>query len=507
MDDNNMSDGGNSTPNPITKTTQPITDTADITEETNTTPTTESTSAPASTPASTPTAEETTARTIPVTTPEPDQDTTPTPQEESTTNQPSSTEIEEVTIDTIGQATLVEPKKKRTGLITCIIAVVLVLILGGGFTAFALIKNQPENIAAESFANLLNADKVAVSGDFTLTTKNSTTGTIDSVTVSLDTKTSDNNQAMETAVTISLPDQNKTYSLGLSETMLKNGVIYIKASGLTEVYQNVVSSLLDSYLESLSQQNLISDTYKTCQAIEDFDAYVECLDQAEAITSQDSLTTITNTNLIAETKAQIESIIKKVDDNWLEISIQDILDNELISKYIDQSQKDNIQNTYDCVINTLNNKPSYSNELSDLYMNNKFVKATSADDSYYKISFDNQKLADYLNKISDTKLVSDFASCNNIDTNHNTSISAENVSNLTETLPNIYAKFDGFLTHHLTDIKIEQDTNYYKFSSNINITYPSNLTINAPENSLPIMDVVEEIITDIESITENYNSF
>lgn len=154
----------------------------------------------------------------------------------------------------------------------------------------------------------------------------------------------------------------------------------------------------------------------------------------------------------------------------------------------------------------LNKKSAYSNELSDLYMNNKFIKIASADDSYYKISFDDAKFANYLNKIPDTKLVSDFTTCSNLNLNKNTDISAENVNGFTKYLPNIYAKFDGFLTHHLTDLKIEQDTNYYTINSNLSIAYPANLTISAPENSQPIMDLVEEILTDIESISKKTSS-
>ncbi|MBO4812546.1 hypothetical protein J5491_00095 [Candidatus Saccharibacteria bacterium] len=512
MDDNHLNDEGGATPNPITNTTKPVSGaaqpaaapspvrpTATAPAPAKTVTTANATPAPASTPAPTPTAAiATTPTTSSASTVSSDE-----PTAEPATEPTAELKPDLYTEPTIEPTKPANPKKNRTGLIAGIISAAVVLILGICFAAFAMIKNQPDNIAAESFANLLNAKQVAVSGELSLSPKGDTLSTMGPIKITLDSKTADSNQSMNTNITVSLPEQNKIFELGLGEVMLNNGVFYIKASGLTEIYQEFLQSLVDTYLQSMISQNLTASTFEVCYDIEDFDEYSECMNRFDADDIINASKNMLNQDVTAKIKAEIAKIITKVDDQWFEISIKDILESDLVSQYIDETTKESILKSYDCAVDMLNKKSDYSNEFSNLYMDNKFIKVTPADDSYYKVAFDEEKMANYLNALPDTKVVSDFANCSNVNLGSNDkAVSAEKLGNITKNLPGIYAKFDGFLSHNLTALKVEQKTDYYEMMSNLDIAYPTNLTVSRPADSRPIMDLVQEVMTEIESLSQ-----
>ena len=512
MDDNHLNDEGGATPNPITNTTKPVSGAAQPAAAPS--PVRPTATAPA--PAKTVTAANTTPApaSVPAPTPTAAITTTPTTSSASTASsdelaaEPATEPTAELKPDLDTEPTIeptkpANPKKNRTGLIVGIISAAVVLILGICFAAFAMIKNQPDNIAAESFANLLNAKQVAVSGELSLSPKGDTLSTMGPIKITLDSQTSDSNQSLSTNITISLPEQNKTFDLGIGEVMLNNGVFYVKASGFTEIYEEFLQSAVDTYLQSMVSQNLTANTYQACYDIEDFDAYTECMDQVDASDIINAAKGMLNQDVTAKIKAEIAEIITKIDDQWFEISLKDVLESDYISQFLDESAKKPILDTYDCAVDMLNRKPDYSNELANLYTDNKFIKATPAEDSYYKIAIDNTKLTNYLNALPDTKAVSDLASCFNVDlSNNNKTISTEKVNEFTKNIPGFYAKFDGFFDHHLSALEFEQSGDNYSITSNVNITYPGNLTISVPADSKPIMDVVQEIMTDIESISK-----
>ncbi|MBO7718301.1 hypothetical protein J6S37_02300 [Candidatus Saccharibacteria bacterium] len=354
-------------------------------------------------------------------------------------------------------------KKKHTGLIVGIIVAVLLLIAGGVFAAFAIVKNQPENIAAESFNNLVNAKQVAISGTFSLTPKGDYVDSMTPVNVKLESKAANANQSATTTISVNYGDSQKTIELEVGEIFLNNGVFYLKASGIKKIYDEFLHDMLEEYLYSGTPSQ------------------------------------------IAAIESRIENIIKKVDDQWFEFSIEDILASELISTYLGQTEKDTISKAYDCSMRIYKNLPQYTQEISDLYSENKFLVLEPAQNSFYKVSFDADNLANYLNAIPETKIIADYTNCNNFQITEETysKVSSSDLSRAMEELPNIYTKFDGFLNHHLTEVKVEKEDEYYSVTSDINIAYPTNLTITAPSGARPIMDLVQDVIQEITNLYQS----
>ena len=394
-------------------------------------------------------------------------------------------------------------KKKHTGLVAGIIIALIVLIGGGAFTTYAIIKNQPDNIAAESFSNLINANRVAISGTYNYTPKNSQSD-IGSVIVTIDSKTADVNASSDIHASISLPSIDKTIELDLGEVTLKDGVFYSKVNGVTKMYEDVLDEMIEEYLYQLAETTIRSSRYRTCYSHDDYDGYQNCRNEVEAQMANSPTTAEEVANIVSEVKSTIMNIIKKIDDQWLEYSIKDILGSEYLSDRIDQSTKDSIMKTYNCSVEKTNNLSQYSNEFSELYSNHRFVKLNPESDSFYRVLFDVDNLTNFINALPETRVYSEYTSCIKSDdiSGEILEVSADDVRRVLDDFPGIYAKFDGFLNHHLTELKIvnENESDTFSASLDLKFTYPSDINIAAPRDSRPIMDLVQDIDEDITNL-------
>ncbi len=400
---------------------------------------------------------------------------------------------------------LSQPKKKRTGLIVGIIIALLILGGGGTIAALAIIKNQPENILIDSFNNLLNAKQVAVTGSFNLNPGNEMKQHIGPINIKINSETSNSNSSTSSSISVDYPSLGQPINLDFGEVAMSEGVYYIKASGLKKIYDGVLHDIVEEQLISQIEDQYSYSLIRQCREIEDRETYNNCINQAYTVTDPIILANIQSQ--VATIQNHIENIISDVDDKWFEFSTEDILDSNLIKQYIDQKTRDSIIKARDCYNNTFNRLSDYSSELSNLYSNNQFITMQADQDSFYKVSFNADKLTNYISAIPKTKLVNDFASCNDITLTEDmfTPPSTNQISNIIDILPNIYMKFDGFLSHHITSLKVEKDYDYFSISADLSFTYPDNLVITAPADSTPIMDKVEDIMEEIEDIANEIN--
>lgn len=484
--DNNSSTNQGTNQQPGTSPTTPTPSVIQPTSAESNTPTTPPATPPTPTAAS-PASEPTTP------TPEPTPTTTATPPTPTPTSEPTPAPA---------NAT---PKKKRTGLIAGIIALAVILVCGIAFAVYAVIKNQIDNVAAESFTNLINAKQVAVTGTINYTPKGEYTNYIGPINITLNSKVADVNRSSEVGVTVDLQGINKTIELSFSDVFLKDGVIYVKASGIAKLYNDVLSEIIDSYLESYVKSSLSSRAYLTCSTIDDVSEYFTCMENAQNSSTASMEDTETINSLITETKTHLNSIITKVDDQWFKISLQEILDSELVSQSINTTTKESISKSYDCSIDMVNNISRYSNEFSDLYSKNQFIKLEPSDNSLYKVSLDAEKTANYINAIPKTQVFANYAACSGNSLGDSYSeVSADNIANSVEGLPSVYVRFDGFLTHHLTELIVEEDNEYLSTKADLHFAYPSNLVVTAPSESTPIMELVQFIIDEVSVLSNKF---
>lgn len=433
--------------------------------------------------------------------------------------------IQNQTPNTVNTANTIEtpPKKKRTSLIISAIIVILILICGGVLTAFIINKNQPNNIAAEAFANLINAKRVTVTGALNINFKNNSWNPISELNITFDSSTADANQSSNSSISIKPTNNDKTINFDLDEVFIKEGILHVKANGITQLFNDYLKEQLDGSIKQTYKNNLTSSShyYNACKSLTNYRELLNCYNMADEDIKNDPSFNQTIDTLMEETNTFFDNTLKQIDNQWFEFSINSILKSNLAQRYLNASLQNNLLKIQDCTTQMINDLGQYSNEFANLYSTNQFISLEPADESFYKVSINADALANFLRSAGKTKPFSNFTECNN--NNENTlsmkdnydsfdlygqinaerikdenesplSYYADNIRYIIAELPDIYVKFDGFLTHHLVELKLSETTTDYTFSSDINFSYPPTNTISAPENSQPIMDLVENIV-------------
>ena len=388
------------------------------------------------------------------------------------------------------------PKKRsKKPLIVTLIVFIILLLCGGGFAAFAIIKNQPDNVARDAMNNFFNAKRIKVSGSTELSVENASAYGIKSLGVDFDASAADSNHTTSATLRIGLTDGNEITLASIGETMLENGTFYLKLADVKKTYDNYVKDIVAPYIESAARSIYYSSVAKGCNAyITDYSTYLKCY--SSAYNNIDA--SVANIYIASYTKklsSATDEVLSYIDGRWFEISISDIMNDEMIAE-IGGSINTTATTEYECLTDKLNNFNEYSEEFSKLYDQNSFVVLKPTDNSFYKVTFDSKKLADYTNSAINSKFYKDIASCATtvVSTEQEVpTITSDDIAKVLEYLPDISAKFDGFLSHQLSELKITKNSDYYSVSSDFKFSYPNNINITAPEESTPIMDLVRKV--------------
>lgn len=337
------------------------------------------------------------------------------------------------------------PKKKSKGLLIGIICAA-VLLVGGAIAAFIIIKTQPSNIIASSINNLINAKHVSVEGNINIATDK--TWGDNYINIDLAMLGSESNYSTTAQAKISLPMLGlySPVTIETNEVLISDGKIYAKVKGVKE---------------ALTRQNIVA---------------------------------VGGSYINDNTINLIQGIGEILEDRWIMISLEEILNSELYN--IDEDKKQEILSTYNCVKDKINNISNYSNEISDIYKNNSFTNMEQQPDSFYSISFDPEKLANFGNSIPKTKLFQDLANCASEDTEvvDSTNFTPESAKIFIEKMPNISAKFDGFMDYHLSELRINSDANYFTVSTDLKFNYDGTDSVSIPSEFTSITDVINEIM-------------
>lgn len=431
-----------------------------------------------------------------------------TPTTAASTNAATSTEVEAITPT---DSTLTNPtsepgkKKSKKGLIATLICLFLVLLIGGGaFAAVYIINNQPINIIASSIDHLFNAKQVEVDGSINFSLSDSTNIGVQSVSLSFDNKAAGLSNTTSAKLNIGFPDGTSASSIELGEVMLNNGVLYIEASGLEDFYDDTFRDYLKATLMNQLVYGYQTNTVTDCYISDDDDEEsANCIEDSTTAVTVNPVIEAEASKAIDEILDQVGEIISGIDGQWIEISIDDVMNSDMLAT-IPSNTRQTISDTYKCTVNVLNQMPNYSGEFSDLYNQNPFVNMTSGQDSFYKISFDSTNLAGFLNGTANTQFAKDLAKCSGVTTETTTtSIKAEDIEEGLQYLPSISAKFDGFINHYLSELKVSSENDSYSLSSDLKFSYPENLNITTPSDSRPVMEVIEEVYQKLENISKS----
>ena len=430
-----------------------------------------------------------------------------TPTTAAPTNAATSTEVEAITPT---DSTLTNPtpepgkKKSKKGLIATLICLFLVLLIGGGaFAAVYIINNQPASIIASSMNHFFNAKQVEMNGSISFSVGDDVDFGVQSISLNFDDKAAGFSNSATATLNINFSDGTSAPAVELGETMLTNGVLYIKADGLNDFYNESLRDTLKTTLMSQLINGYQIKTTTDCYTSDETGDSTYCTDEYSTTVAVDPTIKTTASQAIDTVLNQVGEIVSIIDGQWIEISIDDIMNHEYFAT-VPSTTRQTILDAYKCSVNVLNQFSSYANEFSDLYSQNPFINMTSGQDSFYNISFDSTNLVGFLNGTNNTQFVQDMSKCNG--SNNGTAslnVDAEKVESALNYLPNISARFDGFIDHQLSELKVSGQNDYFSLSSDLKFSYPNNNDITSPSDSRPVMEIVEEVYQMIEEISQS----
>ncbi|MBQ9019878.1 hypothetical protein IJ096_00945, partial [Candidatus Saccharibacteria bacterium] len=410
-----------------------------------------------------------------------------------------------------------KPKKSKKPLIITMVIIVILLLAAGATAAFAIVRNQPEIVAADAITNLISANNLKLSGKINLnqplplssrcfefredidSSSNNSSSVSESVednvcntkiipsvpavtnlTIDLnDVAQSQATSSAATTVTMTFnEDTSKTVTLNISETFVKDGTIYLKIDGL----KNTINT------------------------------YLNIMDEDSSLSSG-------NSNYMAQTEQLLDGILRSIDGNWWAISIPEIIDHESSLTTIN---KNGLKDAYSCVVSELNNTFSKNNTIANIYRDNQFISikdnksnpsgTTKSGVSYnnYTINIKPNEFTTFYNQSIKQLDTSAFQTCldkssllSNIkisDSLTNSNLKSSDVASVIARVPAISVGITGW-DHQLVALSVhdqfkDSDGDPYgpTIDIDLNFDYPKDLNITAPSNAKSAIDLYDDIV-------------
>lgn len=362
------------------------------------------------------------------------------------------------------------PKKKRTGLIATIVILLLALLAGVGVAIwyFAIYSN-PEKVAYDAVTGFLKQPNMVSDGMVIARTKMENGNNL-SVIVGLDSKTT--GRAGESAVTVktAITDESGAeagtyeYEVEAGSIFTEDGVIYIRINKVVEAVDKLIDDIRSADPEAYFGDN--------------FDIFYDLLGD--------------------------------IDGEWWQISVPDLVD-EFID---DNSVARPIKDFYTCVLDTAHQ--DIGAQIASVYDANRFlnVKKIKGDlfgDSTYRVTFDNEKMASFMNGTLDIDAGKEAEKCvknlaDELDGTYEfnkTYVDAGDIEDISENV-----EFEMIVSNFGHELKAISATakslnEGEQFTAGFEFTHPE-VTVSAPESYRPVSELLEGIV---DAVMEFVNRF
>ena len=253
------------------------------------------------------------------------------------------------------------PKKHKFGIIVGIVVFLLVLIGGVALAAwYFCVHNSPDVIAYDAMRQFMSAEHISTSG--TVRIASSEPDEDGNITVADITLTSSSMRLPNSSVIdLNLSERDRDneivddheISLGLSFTILSDGVIYFRTDNLSETIDEALSAE-ETDLDDIDDMSWL--------------AY---------------------------------DIIELLDNQTWQISLDDVLD----ALDLDSSISEPVTDFYDCILSATGENA----DLAKLYDSHRFVQITKTDQASstsdatrYQVALDYEQMADFVNTLPET---------------------------------------------------------------------------------------------------------
>ncbi len=396
-------------------------------------------------------------------------------------------------------------KKKKTGLIAGIIAAVAVLLIGGAVAAVLLLTAQQKNPVMAAMNKIMSGEaptNVAIDGNIDITV-NDIMSPISNVKITLDSKLITNSAINNSVAKVTATVRNVgDFSIEFDEVYAGNGDLYFKIDGATSALedsgilyllslagqmQNVVDCGNDEYCQTTEIEDLICSDGEDCDLLEIDDTELNILDGGQNVLDESTIAYF----------ASLINVVEVIDGEWLKVSVDElnILNNGLVA-----------DSAISCVTDLVSEINTNSNSAAELYRKYPFINATNnniklASKQYpvYQISLDSKNFANYVNSIQNPEVSGNLYSC--LGWGDNVQVSAGDVEELVNEMPNIYVEVDGNDNFTRLNLTSNLDNVGASIAIDLAFTYPNNVNVAEPDEYQNFEDVIQEIMSSVYNLS------
>ncbi len=387
------------------------------------------------------------------------------------------------------------PKKNKLGVIVAALVLILILIGGIGMAVwYFVIYNNPENIAFDAVRQFITADNIVTTGELTnryvsiydydrnCSTVNAPGIQSDCLSDSKTTlmklkfESASNHLPNMTKVSLELSERDDNneivddhlVTLDLGTGVMADGVIYLQVSNLHETFEKVL------------EENYIDLTNDDDENVQQW--------------------------------AMVEEIIDIIDNEWWQISAEDVMDtmSEIMSD--DKAETKPFVDAYNCIFKTA--ATNHSEEIAKLYDQNRFLSVEKADRdtgiagrSFYKADIDLDKLVEFYDQSLSSQASNDVVACVNTfykDMDYDEQITIDDLKEYSNTkelkeslqkeLPDEWSAYLDIadFSHKLHGVVVDAKDPGMELSADLDFNY-ADAEVTAPEKYRPISDLVEEV--------------
>lgn len=373
-------------------------------------------------------------------------------------------------------------KKKRGLIIGAIVFIMIAIICGAAAVAIIMLNNNDDRIT-KAIDKLLSGQmpsiveaKGTINSTYKYAPSNKETIAAEPAKIAssvvdfdgtFDTKSS--MSRVDATLTVNYDDESDIEA-DISELSTKEGDVYFKVAGLTDLFSASMASADNTFDKNCTSGNTNGD-----------------VDTADNCISIDTTATV----------APFGGLFEAADDEWILVS----------GDFTDTMESLTIfDNTSTCLINSLGTLSEYASDIASKYKANPFItystdnlKITKRKNNLYRLGIDSVKLGAFANSLSNNGFVNELNACVN-----NTATNSETNSTLFDGIfanfPTVYAEVDenNNFTRLYFDITMASDNgDSTSTTADLNLIYPSEFKITEPTDYIEMSSLLSSTMSEL----------
>jgi len=392
----------------------------------------------------------------------------------------------ELTMQTEPKDSIVEPKKKsKKGPVIALVVLLIALICGGVAAAIVFLNPFAKKDAVPAaIAKLMSGDapqNVSMNGKVTMTMEG---GLASSLTINFTAGL--NNATMgnyaSATVTAGLIDGSE-FTFSADEVHVEDGDFYLKISGLADAINDYKPPLLDYDAET----NCIGDESGETNCLTEDDIL-----STDCVTDEFGDVSCVYDGDFTSSILGFASVFEVIDDEWIRIPG---------SSFSNVTDLATLDQPTQCLIDAAGELGNYGSNFATLYNNNPFItystenlKITQKKDTLYKLGFNTNELAGFINGLGNSGFMNEMFACMNgeaISTGQE--VTASDLSEIVAMLPTIYVEIDD--DDNFTRVYLTVSSDDATATADISLSYPSTITIEEPESYIELNEILTNVLT------------